>query len=176
MLVCAIQQPESAIGIHMFPPSRTSLPPPTSLSSLCHTANSHWLSVLHVVGYVFQGCSLSSSHPLFPTEDWLLTITADPIHPLPKTLPCVPVAHLPCVFFKKFYWHIVNLQCCVSFWYAGKWISSLIFFFFFGLVIPKCNPHANTVLSYSLRKHLFVSWVVPDSFRLLGLLFFPLWI
>ena len=60
VLVSAIQQHESAIGIHMSPPSRTSLPPPTSshpfrlsqspgLSCLSHTARSHCLSVSHMV-------------------------------------------------------------------------------------------------------------------------------
>ena len=50
----------SAIGIHMSPPSWTSLPSPSpsylsrliqspSLSSLRHTANSHRLSILHMV-------------------------------------------------------------------------------------------------------------------------------
>ena len=57
MLVSAIHQHESVIGIHMFPPSWTSLPTPSpthpsrlllspSLSSLCHTADSHWLFIL----------------------------------------------------------------------------------------------------------------------------------
>ena len=57
----------------MSPPSSTSLPPhPTplgchrvpALCSLHHTANSHWLSTLHMVMYMFQRCSLKSSHPL----------------------------------------------------------------------------------------------------------------
>ena len=34
------------------------------LSSLLHTANSHWLSVLYMVMYMFQCYSLNSSHPL----------------------------------------------------------------------------------------------------------------
>ena len=49
-----IQEHQSAPGIHMSPPSLTSLPPPTPshlsrlsqstrLRSLCHTANSHFL-------------------------------------------------------------------------------------------------------------------------------------
>ena len=55
---------ELAIGIHMSPPSWTSVPPPTPsypsrlsqsthLSSLSHTADFHWLSVLHMVVYMF---------------------------------------------------------------------------------------------------------------------------
>ena len=61
MLVSAIRRHESAIGIYMFPPSQL-LPHPTTLgyhrasdlSSMHHTANSHWLSVLHTVMYMFQ--------------------------------------------------------------------------------------------------------------------------
>ena len=48
LLVSAVGQHESAVGMHMFPASWASLPPPqpsmllqnTELSSLCHTANS----------------------------------------------------------------------------------------------------------------------------------------
>ena len=75
VLVSAIHQHESAIGIHMSSPSWTSLPPPTpshpsrlsqstGLSSLSHTANSHWQSILHMVMYMFPCYSLHSSHPL----------------------------------------------------------------------------------------------------------------
>ena len=38
----------------------------TSLSSLCYIAACHSLSVLHMVVYICQHYSLSSSHPLFP--------------------------------------------------------------------------------------------------------------
>ena len=62
-LVSTKHQHESAIGIHMSPPTWISLPPPSpphpsrllpspSLSSLSQTTDSHWLSVLHMVGYV----------------------------------------------------------------------------------------------------------------------------
>ena len=75
---CSIlYQHESAIGIHMSPPSGSSLPPPTpfhhfrllqspGLSSVSHTANSHWLSILHMVVYMFPCYFLRSSHPLLP--------------------------------------------------------------------------------------------------------------
>ena len=47
----------------------TSLSPPgchraPALGALRHTSNSHWLSILHVVTYTFQGYSLESSHTL----------------------------------------------------------------------------------------------------------------
>ena len=35
-------------------------------------------------------------------------------------------------FFNVFYWSIVDLQCCVSFWYLAKWFSyAYIYTFFF---------------------------------------------
>ena len=34
-------------------------------------------------------------------------------------LPCPS----PCILLKKFYWSIVDLQCCVSFCHTVKWIS-----------------------------------------------------
>ena len=69
MLISAVYQHESAIGIHMSPSSGTSLPSPTShlispfrlsqstgLSSPHHRANSHRLPMLHTVVYMFQCC------------------------------------------------------------------------------------------------------------------------
>ena len=53
-----------------LPPSTPShasrLSQSTGRSSLCHRANSHWLSVLHLVMYMFQCYSLNLSHPLLP--------------------------------------------------------------------------------------------------------------
>ena len=75
VLVSAIHQHESATGMHMTPPSGISLSLPTPshpsglsqstrLSSLRHSANSHQLSILYMVVYVFQCDSLHSCHPL----------------------------------------------------------------------------------------------------------------
>ena len=66
--VSAKYQHESALGIHISPLSWISLSPPSpshcsrllqrpSLSFLSHTANFHWLSVLHMVS-MFPGYSL----------------------------------------------------------------------------------------------------------------------
>ena len=78
MLVSAIQQHESATGIHMSPPSWTSLPPlPTpshprgcqwaqGLSSLHHTANSPWLSNF-TYGNVYVSMLLSQFVPPSPS-------------------------------------------------------------------------------------------------------------
>jgi len=76
-MVFAIYQHESILGIHMSPPFWTSLPLPThptplgchralALGSLCYTLNFHWLSILHMVIYMFQCYSLISSCPLLP--------------------------------------------------------------------------------------------------------------
>ena len=47
-------------------PSRWSQSP--GLSSLSHLANSHWLSILHKLMYMFPCYSFYSSHPLLPTH------------------------------------------------------------------------------------------------------------
>ena len=77
IVVVSVIQHELAISIHMSPPSWTSshfLPHLTplgchralDLGSLQHTANSYWLSILHLVMYMFQCSSLKSSHILLP--------------------------------------------------------------------------------------------------------------
>ena len=70
----AVHHYELAIGICMSPSSWTSLPAPTPshpsrllqspcLSSLSHTANFHWLSILHMVVYMLPCFFLHLSHP-----------------------------------------------------------------------------------------------------------------
>ena len=77
LLGSATHQYESAIGIHVSPPSWIYLPLPIvpnpprlsqgmEPSSLHHTANSRWLSILHVLMCMFQCYSLNLSHPLRP--------------------------------------------------------------------------------------------------------------
>ena len=90
----ARRQHEWAVGIHMSPLSCTHLPSSpashpfrwsqsTGLSSLHHAANSHWLSILHMVMYMFQCYSLKLSHPLF------LPCVYKPVFmSVPALLPC----------------------------------------------------------------------------------------
>ena len=79
-LISVTHQHELPIGVHMSPPSWICLPPPIllhpsrllqnpSLSSLSHIANSHWLSILHMVVYMLPCYSLHSSHPLLPLRN-----------------------------------------------------------------------------------------------------------
>ena len=81
VFISLIHQHESAIGIHILPPSWTSLSLPTQpthlnfhralgFSSLHHIANSHWLSILHMyckIVYMFPYCFLNLSHLLLPS-------------------------------------------------------------------------------------------------------------
>ena len=72
VLISAIHQHESAIPTLMSPPYWASLPPSrpshpsmlsqsTGLKSPSHTANSHWLSILHMVVYMFPCYSLQKN-------------------------------------------------------------------------------------------------------------------
>ena len=70
----ATHQHELATGAHVSPSPEPSSPPtphpiplgsprtPT-LSTLVHTLNLHWSSILNMVTYMFQCYSLKSSHP-----------------------------------------------------------------------------------------------------------------
>ena len=75
---CHTSTTESAIGIHE--PSLLNLPPTpypipslsvvtdTGFIFLCHTANSHWPSILPMGMYIFQCSSLNLSHPPLPSH------------------------------------------------------------------------------------------------------------
>ena len=74
MVIFAIHQYESAMGVNMSPhPESPSHVPPHSialgcprapaLNALCHASNLHWSSILYKVIYMFQYYSLKSSHP-----------------------------------------------------------------------------------------------------------------
>ena len=76
MVFFAIHQHESLMGAHVYPhpesPSHfpphlipLSCPRAPALSALLHALNVHWLSVLHMVIYMFQCYSLKLSHPSF---------------------------------------------------------------------------------------------------------------
>ena len=43
---------------------------------------------------------------------------------------------VPCTSFKIFYWHIIDLQCCVSFRYIAKWFSYTYISTFFQILFP----------------------------------------
>ena len=89
MLASAIHQHESALEMHMPPPFLTSFPPPTPshpsrlsqrprLSFLSHTANSYWLSILHMIVYMFLCHPLHSSHRLLSLLPSLTSISVSP--------------------------------------------------------------------------------------------------
>ena len=84
---CILLQP----SCKLLATSWTSFPPPTpshpsrlswstSLSSLCHIANSHWLFVLHMVMNMFSCYALNLSHPFHPLlcpQDCFLCLRID---------------------------------------------------------------------------------------------------
>ena len=74
----------------------------TRLSSLHHTANSHWLSTLHMVMYTFPRCSLHSSHPLLP--------------PLCLQVCCLCLYSCPANRFISIIF-LESIYMCVNMWY-----------------------------------------------------------
>ena len=107
-MVFAIHRHESAMSArvshHSEPPSH--LPPhPISLdcprapvlSALLHTSNLNWSSILHMVIYMFQCCSLKSSHPR------LLPHTQKPVLYICVSLCCLACRVVITVFLNSIY-------------------------------------------------------------------------
>ena len=98
-----------------LPPSRPSHPSGSSqcTSILSHASNLGWQSVAHMIIYMFQCCSLKSSHPCL----------------LPQN-PKVCSLHL-CLFCYLAYRVIItiflNPYICISilYWYFSFWLTSL---------------------------------------------------
>ena len=70
MVVFAIRQHELAPSYRCERPSNIpphpiplGCPGARALGALLHALNLHWSSILHMVVYLFQCCSLKSSHP-----------------------------------------------------------------------------------------------------------------
>ena len=95
MFISVIYQHGSLKGIHMAPSSKASLPPlipsqpsrisqSPSLSSLNYTTNSHWLSILHMLVYMFPCYSLYyptlSFLPTPPMSISLFSLPESPLH------------------------------------------------------------------------------------------------
>ena len=119
-MVFAIHWHESAMELHVFPHPDPPLPPPSpshpSGSSQCtrpehlsHASTLGWWSVSPLIVYLFQCCSLRTSHP----------------HLLPQS-PKVCSVHL-CLFFCFAYRVIVTifLNSIYMCWSLSFWLTSL---------------------------------------------------
>ena len=113
-----MHQHESAIGIHVCPPSGTSLPPPPhpnplgchtvqGLSSLCHTANPHWLSVF-TRGDVYVSVLLFEFIPLSPPPTVPTSLFSMSVFP-PLSCRRVHQYHL-----SRFHIYVLTYDICVS--------------------------------------------------------------
>ena len=140
----------------MFPPSWMSLSPPipsypsrmsqrTGLSSLSHTTNSHWLSVFHMVVYMFPWYSLHSSHLLLPPQPH--------VHKSPLSHPWSDLRshHQPAGQQARGHllttpaYSMKNTLC------PGLWVD---LFPFFPLSTPSCGRYSLTTVSGVPTTHL----------------------
>ena len=123
VLVSAIHQHESAIGILLSPPSTTSLPlsphltpvvvTPWGLRSLSHAGNSLWLAVLCMVMHTFPCCLCPTfSSPCCVHNSF--SMSASPLLPW-KICSSIPSFWIPYI--------------CVNIWYLFFQLTSVFFFF-----------------------------------------------
>ena len=73
---------------HPFPPASRLLQS-LSLSSLSHTENFHWLSILHIIVYMLPCYSLHSYHPLLPLPAMVIFSREKKKIPKPHRLPLI---------------------------------------------------------------------------------------
>ena len=126
MFISVIYQHGSLKGIHMAPSSKASLPPlipsqpsrisqSPSLSSLNYTTNSHWLSILHMLVYMFPCYSL-----YYPTLSFL------PTPPMSISLFSLPES--PLHTYKQVHQHqFSRVYICINIQYLffSIWLTSL---------------------------------------------------
>ena len=105
--------------IYMCSPSRSPLPPPSpsqpSRSSQCtspeHLSHLGWWSVSPLIVYLFQCCSLRTSHPrLLPQSPNVSSVFIGWM-----------ANNLTLLFFFFFNLSIVDLQCCINLCCIAKW-------------------------------------------------------
>ena len=104
----------------MSPASWTHLPPrarASALGSQNHRANSHWLSILHMLMYVFKCYFLKLSHPL------LLPLSPK-VCPLHLCLLCCPACRITgAIFLDSIYALIYDICLCLSYLLHSNIIS-----------------------------------------------------
>ena len=131
MLVPAMYQYESATDIHMFPPAWITPPAPTpfhpsrlsqgwapTVSSLYHTANSNWLSILQMVMHIFSVLLFQFFH-LFPSP------TVSQVCSLCLHLHCCPANRFISTIFLVYVYICINIwHLFFSFWFTSFYIIS----------------------------------------------------
>ena len=93
---------------HPISPGYRRAPP---LGALCHTWNSHWLSILHMVIYMFQCYSLKSSHPLlFPLSPKVCSLH---LYRGRRSLNRWTTREVPGALFRRVWKSVLKQQRCV---------------------------------------------------------------
>ena len=140
------------------PPSCVSLPPSlshpsrwsqsTELISLCYAAASHYLSILHLVVYIYPCHSLTSSHVTLLSPHVLKSILYVCVF-----IPLLSLGSSETFFFLRFYMYVLTWYLFFSFWLTSLWMTDsrsihlttkkLNFISFYGWVIFHCIyvPH-----------------------------------
>ena len=120
----AIHHHESAMGAHVsphpglpFPPTSPTIPVDcpraSALSALLHPSNLRWLSILHMVIYMFQCYSLKSFHPhLLPHSPKVCSLCV-------CLFCCLAYRIVIIVFLNYTYKHYI------LYWHFSFWLTSL---------------------------------------------------
>ena len=162
--------------VHMCPSILN--PPPTSLpthslwvipghqllSALLHPSNLRWLSILHMVIYMFQCYSLKSFHPhLLPHSPKVCSLHA-------CLFCCLAYRIVITVFLNYTYKHYI-LYWCFSFWWTSLYIGLVQSFSHVQLfVTPWTTAHQASLSvtnSQTLLKLMYIKSVMPSNHLIL---------
>ena len=119
-------------GYICVPQSWSLLPPPSpphppgcprapALGTLLHASSLHWLFILHMVIYMFQCCSLTSSYPYFlPHSPKVCSLHL-------CLFCCLAYKIIITVFLNSIYICVNILYWCFSFWPTSLYITGFSF-------------------------------------------------
>ena len=134
VLVSAKHQQESAIGIHLSPPSWTSLPPPTPLG--CHRAMI-WAPLFNMSTIHTQNCRTVEVHSWSNFHQWNMSMSTK--MKMNNKLHALLIFTFPQKWSRS--WLLSREISFACFWATYKWNHTVFLIFFWVIFLGEWSHH-----------------------------------